>query len=148
MANEKRLIDANALMEVLKEKHDWVMQDPEVSHSIKWGEAICNHRVCEAIEKSPTVDAVEMPKGKPGDYLEWDNGTGIKQIYCIHAVMICKDCMRYDLEKFSPVVDHPNIVRILSLEEAEQEWREMCAKAMPREEPTMTAVCGERKDND
>ena len=58
MANEKRLIDANALIEVLKEKHDWVMQDPEVSNSIKWGEAICHHRVIEAIEKAPTVDAV------------------------------------------------------------------------------------------
>ena len=53
-----RLIDADALMEVLKEKHDWVMQDPEISPSIKWGEAVCNGRVREAIEKAPTVDAV------------------------------------------------------------------------------------------
>ena len=64
MANEKRLIDANALLEELKEKHDWVMQDPEISHSIKWGEAVCNHRVCEAIENAPTVDAVEVVRCK------------------------------------------------------------------------------------
>ena len=88
-----------------------------------------------------TVDAVEMPKGKPGDYLEWDNGAGFRQIYHIHAVMICEDCMRYDIEKFAPDVNHPNIVRILSIEEAEQEWKEMCAKAVPREEPTLTACC-------
>lgn len=59
----------------------------------------------------------------------------------INAVMICKDCMRYDIEKFAPDVNHPNIVRILSIEEAEQEWKEMCVKALPREEPTLTACC-------
>ena len=30
-----RLIDADALMGVLKEKHDRVIQDPEVSNSVK-----------------------------------------------------------------------------------------------------------------
>ena len=91
------------------------------------------------IDQMPRVDAVELPKGKPGDYLEWDNGAGFKQIYHIHSVMICEDCMRYDIEICSPVVNHPAIVRILSLEEAEKEWKEMCAKAALREEPTFTA---------
>ena len=38
------------------------MQDPEVSPTIKWGEAVCNYRVREAIERVPTVDAVEVEK--------------------------------------------------------------------------------------
>ena len=98
------------------------------------------------MEDAPAVDAVEMPKGKPGDYLEWDNGTGFRQIYHIHSIMICEDCMRYDLEKFAPVVSHPCIVRIMSREEAEKEWHERCKKERTKEEATLTAVYGERKD--
>ena len=99
------------------------------------------------IAEAPAVAAVVMPTGKPGDYLEWDNGAGFRQIYHIHSVMICDDCIRYDIEICSPVVNHPNIVRILSLDEAEREWREMCEKANIKEETTMHAVA-ERKDND
>jgi hypothetical protein len=91
------------------------------------------------------VDAVELPKGKPGDYLEWDNGTGFKQIYCISAVMICEDCVRYDLEKFAPEVNHKNIVRIMSREQAVKEYRDRCAREKVQEELTMTA---ERMDGD
>ena len=64
MQNEKRLIDANALMEVIKFEHDCIMQDPEVGKNMKWCEAVCNHRVTEAIERSPTVDAVEVVHGR------------------------------------------------------------------------------------
>lgn len=128
MANEKRLIDAYALWAEFMEFADTGIEFD--------GEGAAN-----VVANAPTVDAVEMPKGKPGDYLEWDNGAGFRQIYHIHAVMICEDCMRYDLEKFAPDVNHPNIVRILSLEEAEKEWKAMCAKALPREEPTLTACC-------
>ncbi len=60
MANEVRLIDAYALLEVLKEEHDRVMQDPEISKAVKWGEAVINYRVLKAIEDSHTVDAVEV----------------------------------------------------------------------------------------
>ena len=130
MANEKRLIDANALikgLELLAKHEDSFRQ------SVILG-------VVHTVKVRPTVDAVEMPEGRPGDYLEWDNGTGFKQIYCINSVMICEDCMRYELANFTPVVNHPNIVRILSLEEAEQEWREMCAKAMPMEEPQAKTI--------
>lgn len=137
----RKLIDPKLLMEDLgEEPYVWTDTDAEIQEHSDW------LRFKEMIERQPTVDAVVMPKGKPGDYLEWDNGTGIKQIYRIYAVSFCEDYVRYDLEKFSPVVDHPNIVRIMSLDEAEKEWREMCAKAVPREEPTLTAVCGERKD--
>lgn len=130
MATEKRLVDARFLTSQM-------YMICEVCQT----ENIFIDAIIDEIDNAPDVDAVEMPKGKPGDYLEFDNGAGFRQIYHIHAVMICEDCMRYDLEKFAPVVNHPGIVRILSLEEAEQEWHEMCAKAKPREEPTMTACC-------
>lgn len=74
----------------------------------------------DAVEKAPAVDAVELPKGRPGDYLEWDNGVGHRQIYAILSVMICKDCIRYELADFAPVVNHKGIVRILSPEEIEK----------------------------
>ena len=92
-------------------------------------------------------DVVEMPEGKPGDYLEWDNGAGFRQVYAINAVMICEDCIRYDLGQFAPVVNHPGIVRFLTLEEAEREWKEMCEKLRTEEELTLTATDRERKDN-
>ena len=104
-------------------------------------------RVDDWMDAQPTVDAVEMPKGKPGEYLEWDNGTGFRQIYHIHSVMICEHCMRYDLEKFATAVNHPGIVRIMSREEAEKEWHERCERERTQEEPTLTAVYGERKEN-
>lgn len=134
MVNEKRLIDADALIAEYDRVHIG-----EVGKARK------------LMEDAPTVDAVELPKGKPGDYLEWDNGTGFKQIYCIYAVMICEDCVRYDLEKFTPEVNHQNIVRIMSKEQAVKEYRDRCARERTEEEPTFTA-CGadmrERKDND
>lgn len=74
----------------------------------------------QIIEDAPGIDAVELPKGRPGDCLEWDNGTGYRQIYAIHSVMICDDCMRYELAHFAPVVNHKGIVRIMSREEAER----------------------------
>ena len=151
MASEKRLIDANDVVKKLE--YEIETQCKPVEDSAKGLDAFIERvlpklllDVIKYLNQQPSVDAVEMPKGKPGDCLEWDNGAGFRQIYRISAVMICEDCIRYSLENFCPVVNHPNIVRILSLEEAEQEWREMCAKAMPREEPTMTAVCGERKE--
>lgn len=126
----KELIDRNALLAEYDRQHEG---EPGKARKL--------------ITEAPTVDAVEMPKGKPGDYLEWDNRTGFRQIYHIRAVEICEDCMRYDLEKLSPVVNHPNIVRIMSREEAEKEWREWCTKVRTQEEPTLTAVYGERKNN-
>lgn len=103
----KRLIDVNAL-------------EADCNIFDAWDAQIVKAWLAD----QPTVDAVELPKGKPGDYLEWDNGTGFRQVYNIHAVMICEDCMRYDIEICTPVVNHPGIVRIMSREEAEKEWRD------------------------
>ena len=120
MATEKRLIDANALSVSL----EFVKRQLVIGSDWLQGYVDGLSGAIEAIKEMATANAVELPKGKPGDYLEWDNGTGFKQIYCIYAVIICQDCMRYDLEKFAPAVDHKNIVRIMSREEAEKEWRE------------------------
>ena len=80
------------------------------------------------LDDFPAVDAVELPKGRPGDYLEWDNGAGFRQIYSINSVMICEGCMRYELADFAPVVGHPGIVRILSREEVEKLVQERMEK--------------------
>ena len=133
MANEIRLIDADALLH----SHWWDSVADEFAKA----------RAKIIIQAMPTVDAVEMPKGKPGDFLEWDDGTGFKQTYCISSVMICEDCVRYELANFAPVVNHPNIVRIMSREEAVKEWKERCARERAEEEPTLTA-CREKMDGD
>lgn len=104
------LIDRRQIRYMWQEFRDGKMSDGVTLQSI--------------IDRMPTVDAVVMPEGKPGDCLEWDNGAGFRQIYRISAVMICEDCVRYDLEKLAPFVDHPNIVRIMTQEEAEKEWRD------------------------
>lgn len=55
-----RLIDASVLAECLKEGHDYIMQDPDISNKLKWYEAVCFDRVRRAIENEPTVDAVPV----------------------------------------------------------------------------------------
>ena len=74
------------------------------------------------VDKAPAVDAMVLPKGRPGDYLEWETGiTGHTTIQPIKAILICEDCVRYDLGVFAPTVNHENIVRIMSREEANRE---------------------------
>lgn len=120
----------------------------------------CNDVLCRAclvddvislLDDSPKVDAVELPKGKAGDYLVWDNGTGFEQVYHIHSIMVCEDCMRYELEKFCPVVNHPNIVGIMNLEQAEERWHKLFETTISKEEPTLTACVAKMdggKDNE
>ena len=54
------LISRKALLEKLKEAHDYLMQDPEVDKKTKWREAIVYTRTCKCIESAPSVDAVEV----------------------------------------------------------------------------------------
>lgn len=77
----------------------------------------------EDIKNAPAVDAVVMPEGKPGDYVEWDNGMGNRRLFRIDYIMICEEGMRYALSAFAPVVNHKNIVRIVRREEVEQKER-------------------------
>ena len=141
MANEKRLIDANARIEEIKMAY---CTDCENYYGVRCRACWVDDAI-GLIDDSPSVDAVELPEGKPGDYLEWDNGTGFRQIYHIHAVMIYEDHMRYDIEICTPVVNHPAIVRILSREQAVKEYRDRCAREKAQEKPTLTA---ERMDGD
>lgn len=106
MANEKRLIYADDALAA----EFAIEEDGAIGYVVD----------SEVIRRLPTVDAVELPKGKPGDYLVWDNGLGYERTYYISAVLICKDCMRYELEDFSPAVNHPKIMRIMTPEEAKR----------------------------
>ena len=136
MATEKRLIEVETVIEKVQKANCADCDN-------------CNGVLCRAclvddfislLDDSPKVDAVELPKGKAGDYLVWDTGVGIKQVYTIDSLMVCEDCMRYELAKFAPVVNHPNIVGIISREEAEKERQERCKRERPHEEPNLTAV--------
>lgn len=51
------LISRSALLEDLKEQHDYIMQDPEVGKTMKWCEAVCFNRTVETMESAPAVDA-------------------------------------------------------------------------------------------
>lgn len=128
-----RLIDADALKAAIERYAD----DAETASIINTGGSVMSweHRqvlqsVCalklstKIVDEMPTANAVELPKGKPGAYLEWDNGTGWTNIYFINSVNIYPDGeLRYDLGKIAPVVDHPNIRRILTRDEAEKELK-------------------------
>ena len=58
------LISRSALLETLKEHHDYIMQEPEISKTIKWCEAACFNRTIDALETAPAVDAVEVVRCK------------------------------------------------------------------------------------
>lgn len=60
MANEKRLIDANELMKVVKREYDLAMQTEHISKQGKYYENACFLRILNFIDKAPTVDAVPM----------------------------------------------------------------------------------------
>lgn len=76
----------------------------------------------------PAANVAEMPEGKPGDYVEWDNGTGFRRYIAIDSVVFCWDCVRYQLDELCPVVDHPNIVRIVKSAEMQRMIKEKWEK--------------------
>ncbi len=55
-----RMIDANAFLDRIKERHDDIMQDPIVDKATKWRESVCFGGVVNVLVKMPTVDAVEV----------------------------------------------------------------------------------------
>ena len=64
MASERRLIDVNDFMAKLKERHENIMQDPEVSKHMKWCEAVHYGATTEIIEKMPTIEATPVVHGR------------------------------------------------------------------------------------
>lgn len=115
MATEKRLIDAN------EAKSKAILLECLDGDGIPYAVAAIP---VITLNNIPTVDAVELPKGKPGDYLEWSNGFS-KRIFFIHAIIICADGIRYDLGEFAPFVHSSNIVRIMNREEAAKALEDM-----------------------
>lgn len=112
--------------------------------------------VLEYAENLPVVDAMEMPAGRPGDYLEWDNGIGEFSFYRISAIHIDERTVRYDIGDKCPVVDHKNIVRILTPKEMKKVMSEHLDLLLPegekiltiRKRPNAILPYGERKDNE
>ena len=69
MANEKRLIDANALMDALKKRTSTAY------HNELWGLMLAQ----DFVEDAPTVDAVEVVHGR------WEE-------YQVPHIMCCSEC--------------------------------------------------------
>lgn len=84
-----------------------------------------NERLKTALDSAKVA---EMPEGKPGDYVEWDNGTGFRRYIAIDSVVFCWDCVRYQLDELCPVVDHHNIVRIVKRAEMQRMIKEKWEK--------------------
>ena len=58
-----RLIDVDVFAAELKERHENIMQDPEVSKRMKWCEAVHYGATTAIIEKMPTVEASPVVHG-------------------------------------------------------------------------------------
>ena len=115
---EKRFINAWDLIEWLDNV------DLENHHRLLKGRKakfLDTNGVRHMIATVPTVDAVELPTGRPGDYLEWDIGIGETRFHYISSIVISTDSVRYDIGAMCPVVNHSAIVRILTPEEMERE---------------------------
>ncbi len=67
----------------------------------------------------PKSRFIELPCAV-GDYVEWDNNLGVKTLYRVKGYMCDSVGFRFILDDFSPVVNHENITRILTKEEAEK----------------------------
>ena len=115
MATEKRLIDVHAFANCPVFSCGGNPNDPYYA-----GYCDALDRVIECLEFFPTANAVELPKGRPGDYLEWDNGTGEMNYFRIYTICIDESYIRYDVGFFCPVIYHKNIVRILTPEEMKE----------------------------
>ena len=59
-----RVIDVNDFLAKLKERHEYIMQDPEVSKRMKWCEAVHYGATTEIIEKMPTIEATPVVHGR------------------------------------------------------------------------------------
>lgn len=79
--------------------------------------------VYNAVNDMPAADVIEMPKGKPGDFLLWDTGCGYQKLYAIEGVCIYPEGIFYDLGDICTVANCRDIVKIMSREEAKKELR-------------------------
>ena len=68
MANEKRLIDANTLMDVIR-KHEYLLATKY--GSIDYG--MFTLGIQQAVDEQPTIDAVEVVRCRDCKYGDWDS---------------------------------------------------------------------------
>lgn len=81
-----RLIDVDVFTAELKERHENIMQDPEVSKRMKWCEAVHYGATTAIIEKMPTVEATPVVHGR------WIERARVKgQVYCSECGTIEKE---------------------------------------------------------
>lgn len=102
MASERRLIDVNDFLAKLKERHENIMQDPEVSKRMKWCEAVHYGATTEIIEKMPTIEATPVVHGYWREYnrsalVSWKNG---EPVWVDRAVYYCDGC------SFGTIIKH------------------------------------------
>ena len=88
------MISRSALLEELKEQHDYIMQDPEVGKTMKWCEAVCFHRTVKTVESAPAVDAETVFKqiGLVKEAFEMAKAD-------LMQVVQCKDCLHWETTK-------------------------------------------------
>lgn len=66
-----RLIDVDVFTAELKERHENIMQDPEVSKRMMWCEAVHYGATMAIIEKMPTIEATPVVHGR---WIPCENG--------------------------------------------------------------------------
>ena len=82
MANEKRLIDANALKDRFKLRIDWLDKDKHDEYTTGiWDGCLYD---AELIDEAPTVDAVEVVRCEKCNYGHWLSGA--KKYACRHLL--------------------------------------------------------------
>lgn len=92
VADEKRLVDANALMKLYK---GWIPQIPEPEYE---GDRRGIESAIAVLEDAPTVDAVEVVHGK---WIIYDDGFGCE-------IMHCSVCNSEFYDGDNDTVDHPH----------------------------------------
>lgn len=89
-----RLINADSVVAELKDQHDYIMQDPEVSKTMKWCEAVCFNRTIETLDCTPTFipapEWISVDDRMPEDTL--GPGSKKKQIKVLTAIKAKNGC--------------------------------------------------------
>lgn len=61
-------IDREALLKELKDRHDIIMNAPDIEDATKWREAMCYNETFEVLKEAPTADVVEVIRCKNCEY--------------------------------------------------------------------------------
>lgn len=94
----KEYVDKELFLAELKERHDYIMQDQEISKAMKWCEAVCFGRTKDILETLPAAD-VKYVIHSEWEITEVDHAHGSK---CYHCPECGEDDWRYDEPNFCP----------------------------------------------